>query len=74
MKVKFNQNLGTEDAKACSLATKSRIEADTCKLGAVVDISDEAFVWLTTKYKALVDVVEDVKGVAKDAKLTGPAK
>lgn len=59
MKVKFNQNLGTDDAKCCSL------DASKCTIDALVDISDEAFQWLSRKYKGLLDVIEEAVSESK---------
>lgn len=73
MRVKFLQNLGSDDTHAIKRACGVNVNHKDCTIGAVVNLPDEAAEWLSAKYKALFEVVE-VKGEAKKPDLTGTAK
>jgi hypothetical protein len=71
MKVRFLQNLGTDDAQAAGRACECTIDASKCTLGAVVEIPDKAAAWLSKKYVALFEQAGNVKAVSKDPEITG---
>ena len=75
MRVKFNQNLGADDARAIGDKFGCKIDPKQCTVGAVVDLDDEAAAALAEKYKALFEAVNsDVRGQAKKPEVTAPAK
>jgi hypothetical protein len=73
MLVKFNQNLGIQDANAIKTKYGVEVVVKDCVIGATVDIPAKAYEFLAKKYKAVVEPVS-VKGEAKKTEITAPSK
>lgn len=73
MLVRFLQNLGSDDTRACKLKFNVDIDYKKCLIGEVVEIPDEAAEALAKKYPALFEPAK-VRGVAKQSEITAPAK
>lgn len=74
MQYRFTQNLGSEDARYIRQHFHFDLDHKECTIGAVVEIKEDAASYLNGKYKALLEPVESVKGVAKKPEITAPAK
>lgn len=58
MRVKFNANLGADDAKACNLTHHTSLDHKQCTAGAIVDLPDDASEFLAERYKGLFETVD----------------
>ena len=74
MNYRFTRNLGIQDAEALNSAFACGIDHKQCTEGKVIDLGDKEANWLMQNRKGLLEPVENVKGVAKKAEITAPAK
>lgn len=75
MQYELQDSLGLLDARKCNeLGAALSLDKQSLSKGASVDLSADAAKYLGKKYPALVKPVGKVKGEAKTAEITAPAK
>jgi hypothetical protein len=83
MKYRLTQNLGLQEARKCNkdFGTSLPLDPKQIASGEVIELTDEAYTYLTGPenkgckgYVGLLEAASNVKGVAKQAEVTAPAK
>lgn len=74
MQYRLRQSLGTVDARHCNKELGASIDLKKLSAGDVIDLNDESCEYLGKKYPALLEPAEKVRGQAKHAEITAPAK